>query len=86
MGGTRCLVACYSGVFRQDKGGVLETLVSRIAALEGRATSCNAIAKDFRVIAMQLARAEEKVLRMNRSFCTKVEVSSSIAKGPDVWH
>ncbi len=60
----------------------MDGLVGRIAALEGHATASNAIAKDFRVIAMQLARAEEKVLRLNRAYCTKSDLGLFMTQDP----
>ena len=45
---------------------MLEALVQRLAALECR-SSIGSIERDLRVITMQLARAEEKILRMDRS-------------------
>ena len=44
----------------------MEELIRRIQALEVRARNSDAIGKDFRVIEMQLARAEDKVLRLAR--------------------
>jgi hypothetical protein len=42
-------------------------LVERLAWLEARTLQTPAIAKDFRVIEMQLSRAEDKVMRIGRS-------------------
>ena len=44
----------------------MKELVRRIAALEPRATDPGGVSRDFRVIEMQIARAEEKVLRIGR--------------------
>lgn len=44
-----------------------EEIVRRMAALESRCSSSSGgISSDMRVIEMQLARAEEKILRLGR--------------------
>lgn len=45
----------------------MSDLVRRIAALEGDSSSSAGLGRDFRVIEMHLARAEEKVLKLARS-------------------
>lgn len=44
-----------------------DDLVRRLKELEYRPTSSTGIESDFRVIDMQLARAEEKILRLGRA-------------------
>ena len=44
----------------------MEGLIERIAALEQYVSVCDGVGRDFRVILMQIARAEEKILRIER--------------------
>ena len=52
----------------------MEGLITRMAALEDKVTSSTGVAKDFRVIEMHLARAEEKIMRYGRSSCTGADL------------
>lgn len=45
----------------------MDELVCRLAALEAREGSPASIGNDMRVIEMQIARAEEKILRLGRA-------------------
>lgn len=53
-------------LFSPREGVVLDELARRIAVLEVH-TSAPGIGSDMRVIEMQIARAEEKVLRLGRA-------------------
>lgn len=44
-----------------------DDLARRLKDLESRSTSTTGMAPDFRVIEMQLARAEDKILRLGRA-------------------
>lgn len=45
----------------------MEGLVHRLSAIERRSETAGGMDKDLRVIEMQIARAEEKVMRLGRS-------------------
>lgn len=45
----------------------MDELVRRVAALEARMLQSPGISRDLRVIEMQIARAEDKVLRLGRA-------------------
>lgn len=45
----------------------MDELARRLAALEGRVSHSTGVNSDMRVIEMQIARAEEKILRLGRS-------------------
>jgi hypothetical protein len=46
-----------------------DDLVRRIETLESRVSTSGGIRSDLRVIEMQIARAEEKVLRLSKNSC-----------------
>jgi hypothetical protein len=53
----------------------VEELIARLKALEASAPNSSSLGKDFRVIEMHLARAEDKVLRIARgSSWTRVDL------------
>lgn len=45
----------------------MKELIRRLADLEPRASDTGGMSSDFRVIEMQIARAEEKILRVSKA-------------------
>jgi len=69
-----------SPVTKEGERGVQE-LIQRVRALETSASSSSGLGKDFRVIEMHIARAEEKILRLARgSSWTRGELPVQMTK------
>ena len=66
--------------FVSSRRASVQGLIRRVALLECRAASVGAVEKDFRVIEMQISRAEEKIMRLERaSSWARSEVSAEDA-------